>query len=310
MKKLLIYSFTILTALSVIVACRKNDNPTLPKGLVSVPELQFTKDATADAIIAAQTPDAFAGKFTLSLYFPSDKAPKNVDIMIIKNGVHSSAKLLKAGVTSFPATFTITGVQLKALFGASSLLGDSYDIGGTITTADGTVVPAFSAYQGAASYGSGLLSQGTTGPANTIYQPAAPTINYSAVCKFIMSDFGAVGAVVPFTVVSDGWADYAPGEPIGVTIVDATHFSFFYKTDGNPKPVVVTVDPATNQTSAVTGPIGSYSYLPTYGTWGVVNVPDAANALVFPCDLRFGVNVNFTSNGSAYTGGPIILKKS
>jgi len=311
MKKLLIYSFTILTVLSVVVACRKSDNPKLPSGMTSVPELQFTKDATADGIIAAQTPDAFAGKFTVSLYFSSDVAPKKVDLMIMKNSVHANAKLLLANVTTFPTTVTITGAQLKTLFGTSSVLGDSYDIGGTITTADGTVIPAFSTYEGAASYGSGLLSQGTTGAATTKYQPAAPTVNYSAVCKFTMTDYGAIGSTVPFTVVKDAWQDYLPGDIVPVTIVDATHFSFFYATDVSPKPVVVTVNPTTNATSAVTGPIGVYSFLAAYGTWGVVNVPDATNAVVSPCILQFGVNVNFTATGTGgtYTGGPIVLKK-
>lgn len=317
MKKLLIYSFAILTALSVIVACRKSDNPKLPSGLTSVPLLQFTKDATADAIIAAQVPDAFAGKFTVSLYFSTDVAPKSVDIMIIKNGVHASAKLLLANVTSFPTTVTITGAQLKTLFGTSSVLGDSYDIGGTITAADGTVIPAFSTYEGAASYGSGLLSQGTTGAANTKYKPAAPTVNYSAVCKFTMTDYGAIGAIIPFTVVKDGWGDYNPGDLVPVTIVDATHFSFYYATDPGPSkmPVVVTVNPTTNSTSAATGPIGTYVLqglsIAKYGTWGVVNVPDATNAVVSPCILQFGVNVNFTATGtgSTYTGGAIVLKK-
>lgn len=307
MKKLLIYSFAALTVLSmVMVACRKNDNPKLP-ALIRVPEPQFTKDATTDPVISVQNPDAFSAKFTVGLYFANDVAPKKMDIVIMKNGKRDSILLLKADVTTFPTTLTLTGAQLKAMYGYSSVLGSSYDIGANITTADGTVIPAFSPLQSAASYGSGLISQGTTGAANTPYPAAAPTINYTAICKFTMTDYGAIGSTVPFTVVKDEWNDYSAGATVPVKIIDATHMSFFYQPASNAQPIIITVDPNTNSTSVAKQIVGNYG--DGYGDYSATSTPTAFD-IVAPCDLTVGVSLVYSVSAGTFSGNyTIILKK-
>ncbi|WP_214073401.1 hypothetical protein [Mucilaginibacter sp. dw_454] len=307
MKKLISYTFIILTALCVVVACRKSDNPKL-KGLTEqVPEPQLTKDVTTDQVIAVQDPEAFNAKFTVGDYFPSETPPKSMDVVIIKNNDRTNQKVFKAGITSFPTTLTLTGADLKTLFGIETVLGDSYDIGVTITTKSGTVVPAFSAYSGAASYGPGVTSQGVTGAINDgPYGPATPQINYTAICKFDMAAYGVVGTSQDFTVVQDDWEDYAPGSVIPVKIIDATHLSFRYGTDKNPKDIVIAINPADNSTSVDKTDFGTYTGAP-YPDYFAASVPGSAN-VVKPCDLTVGVNLNITVSAGSYGNFILILK--
>src|SRR6185437_2491440 len=142
MKKLLTYT---LASLLLIVSCRKGDNPRLP-ALSQVPAALITADPTGDAtinVLSQATADAFNGKFKVDLYFPNGAKPAKFDIVIIKNGNAAIVKPLTAGVSTFPTTLTVTGVQLRTLFNAPIVLGDQFTIGANITTTDGKFYPAF-----------------------------------------------------------------------------------------------------------------------------------------------------------------------
>ncbi|RNL50550.1 hypothetical protein [Pedobacter jejuensis] len=290
MKKILIYLFT---SLIVISGCRKEDNPKIPV-LERVPLIQLTADKTGDATISALNPDAFNGKFSVSLFYPSDAAPSNIDIVVIKNGDATKVKTVQAGVKSFPTSIVLTGTMIKSLFGVSSVLGDSYTIGANVTTTSGKVYPAFS-----------TLGETNNGGISSI-AGSTPTISFAAVCQFKMTDYGAIGASVPFTVVTDEWQDYSAGQTIQVKIIDDTHLSFFYGTDVSVQPIVITVNPADNTTSAASVAYGGYGGAPIFTS---VSVAGSAANVVAPCDLTVAVRLAHTSPLGSYGSFTIKLKK-
>jgi len=293
MKKLLTYT---LASLLVIVSCRKGDDPKLPKS-VQVPAPLITVDPTGDATInvqTAQTADAFNGKFKVDLYFKDGAKPAKFDIVIVKNGDFANVKPVAANITSFPTTLSITGTQLRTLFGnAAIVLGDSFTIGANVTTTDGRFYPAFSTVS--AAYSSGILSA----------PGFSPAVTFSAVCQFHMTDYGAIGSTVPFTVVRDDWNDYAAGQTIPVTIIDATHLSFKYGAH-NPQPIVITVNPATNGTTVPKQVIGDYQ--DGFGNYSVNSVPGDPANFVFPCSLTVSVTLDFTVAAGDAGNYTIVLK--
>lgn len=290
MKKLLIYA---LVPLFLMVACRKTDNPKIP-ALDRVPLIQLTVDKTADATISALTPDAFSGKFTVSMFYPDDTNPSKVDIVVIKNGNKNNVKTVQVGLTSFPTTINLTGALIKSLFGVSSVLGDTYTLGSNITTADGKVFPAFS-----------TLGETNNGGISSI-AGSTPQITYAAVCQFKMTDYGAIGTSVPYTVIVDEWADYSAGQTVQVKIIDATHLSFVYGTDVSVNPIIITINPVDNTTSAASVVYGGYGGPPLFSAVSVAG--NAANA-VAPCDLTVGVRLAHTSPLGSYGSFTIKLKK-
>ena len=124
MKKLLLYTLLVVTAAT---GCRKNDNPKLPD-FTRVPLPSVTKDVTASVTISAAAPNTFNGKFVVDLFFKNDVKPAKLDIVIVKNGDNAGVKVLQAGLTTYPSTFTITGQQLNTLFGKAVVLGDKFDL--------------------------------------------------------------------------------------------------------------------------------------------------------------------------------------
>jgi hypothetical protein len=80
------------------------------------------------ATIAFSNQAAFSGKFKVALYFPDAIPPAKVDMVVRKNGQAANVKLYKAGITSFPTSFTVTAAEIATLFGTSTLaLNDTYD---------------------------------------------------------------------------------------------------------------------------------------------------------------------------------------
>lgn len=291
MKKLIIYSFL---SLIILAGCQKDENAKVPD-LAEIPLPLFTKDVTASLIISSETPDAFSAKFSVGLHYPGGVQPSKFDIVIRKNEDNASTKTFKANVTTFPSVVTLTGVQLKELFGTIAL-GDIFDIGADVTTADGKKYQAFP-ITGVA-YGTNVAN----------IAGAIPTARYEAVCPFKMTDYGAIGTTVPFTVEADGWADYPdPGTVIPVTIIDATHLSFFYGTDVNVKPIVITINPLDNSTKADKVAFGAYGDALIFSA---VSVDNSLSNAVYPCKLTVSVNLAFSaSNGGNYGTGVITLKK-
>jgi hypothetical protein len=301
MKKIILYSFSIFIALSAMVACRKSDNPRIPD-LERVPQPQLTVTSAGDATIAFQNPDAFKGVFTVGLYAPGDTPPAKMDIVVRKNGVNTNVKVFQADVTTFPTTLTVTGVQLKALFGAIAL-GDTYEFGANVTTQQGKVYPAFATdiVSGTTTVSRTQIGTGVTTQAN-----ATPTITFAAACKFTMTDYGAIGSTVPFTIVTDGWQDYAVGATINVTIIDATHLSFLYGAN-NAKPIIITVNPSTNATTVAKQVYGDYG--DSYGNYSVNSVANNAANLVTPCELAVSVRLTHSVSAGGFGDYTIKFKK-
>nr|WP_067056643.1 hypothetical protein [Mucilaginibacter sp. L294] len=288
MKKILMYS---LAAMLFMVSCRKSDNPKL-EGVIRVPLPKITIDKTGDLTISAKEPDAFAGKFDVGLVYPDDVKPAKVDIVVMKNDSVEIIKVLKADVSTFPTALTVTGVQLKQLFGESAAIGDSYQIGANITTTDGKLYPAFAKINGK------VVSLNNAGVGSL--NGSSPTITYSAVYQFHMEEYGAVGTTAPFTVTSNGWEE-DPVNGLGitgpttvpVTIIDDTHLSFVWGPASNPHTIIVTIDPLTNTTSVAKQVLGDYGapvWGGNYGNASITSVKNAANN-VTPGNL--GVSIHF-----------------
>ena len=294
MKKLLIYSFA---AMSLLASCTKSDNPKLPD-LAQVPPPLITVDASGDQTISAQDPTSFSGKFKVALYYPSAAKPKKFDIVVEKDGDPTNVKTLKSGVTSFPTDMTVTGAQLTTLFG-DIVLGNSFTIGANVTTQDGTVYPAFPT-SGAAAF-----------PAADFAAPGfSPTVTYSAVCKFIMTDYGAIGSTQTYNVIQDDW-DGEVGSPtpatVPVTIIDDTHLSFVF---GPAKAkVIITVNPIVNSVAVTKTVIGDYGDILPYGNVTMNDSPGASN-YVAPCDLIISINPEFTVSLGSFGNAQIVLQKA
>lgn len=289
MKKIIIYSVYVFSIAAFFTACTKDENGKLPE-LTRFPLPLVVKVAGSDQVIDAQTPNAFSGKYSVGLYFPTDAPPKKFDVVVIKNNDKTNVKVLKTDVTSFPTELTITGTQLATLFNAPIVLGDRFDIGVDVTTYTGAKFEAFPAVGNP--YAAGIAAQ----PGSSTF------VRYEAVCQY-----NPVVYQGPFEVVTDEWADYVPGDIVQLTMVDATHFSFKYLA-ADPRPIVVTVNPATN---AVTVPKQVYGsgYPPgwTFGNISAESVPSVEN-FVAPCAGTFSVVLKHTAAVS-FGEAKLVLKK-
>lgn len=290
MKKIIIFSLYFFAVAALFTACTKEGNGKLPE-LSNFPLPLVVKVAGSEQVISAQNPDAFAGKFTVGLYFPNDAPPKKLDVVIIKNNDKTNVKVLKTDVTTFPTELTITGTQLATLFNAPVVLGDKFDIGVDVTTYTGAKFEAFPVT--GASYAAGIAAQ-----------PGASTfVRYEAVCQYKPEDFQG-----DFEVITDEWADYQPGDIVQLTQIDATHFSFnFLAADA--QPIVVTVNPVTN---AVTVPKQVYgSGYPPGWTLGDISAESVASVdnFVAPCSGTFSVLLKHTVAAGTIGEFKLVLKK-
>jgi hypothetical protein len=290
MKKIIICSIYLFTVAAFIPACRKEDNPKLPE-LTRFPLPLVVKVAGTDQVISAQTPDAFSGKFTVGLYFPNDAPPKKFDVVVMKNDNKTNIKVIKADVTIFPTEITITGTQLATLFGAAIVLGDRFDISVDVTTYTGAKFEAFPVTGN--SYAAGIAAQ-----------PGASTfVRYEAVCQYVPTAYQGA-----FEVISDEWGDYAPGDIIQLTMVDATHFSFKYLADGA-LPIVVTINPNTNAVTVPRQVYGSgYGAGWPFGNLSAESVASTEN-FVAPCAGTFSVILKHTVAAGSFGEFKIVLKK-
>ena len=164
--------------------------------------------------------------------------------------------MLKTDITSFPTELTITGAQLATLFNAPIVLGDKFDIGVDVTTYTGEKFEAFPVVGN--SYAAGVAAQ-----------PGASTfVRYEAVCQYNPAAYQGT-----YEVVTDEWGDYAVGDNVQLTMIDATHFSFKFLAAGA-LPIVVTVNPITNAVTVAKQVYGS-GYPPgwPYGNISAESVP-------------------------------------
>jgi hypothetical protein len=289
MKQIKNYFLFSILELTAFAGCRKEDNPLLPD-LIRVPTPLITKDATTSQVIDAQNPDNFSGKFMVDLFFEDDVQPEKFDIVVIKNGDRANPKLLNT-VTTFPTTLTITGTQLKNLFGTPIVLGDRFDIGANIVIGGQT-----------------YLAFPTTGVAHAsgvAGQPGASTfIRYEAVCEFNPSIYAG-----DFEVVTDEWGDYNPGDIVQITPIDATSFSFKYPAD-DAEPIIIKVNPADNSVSVTKQVYGSgYGSSWAFGLISAESVPSIEN-FVAPCDGVVSVVLKHTVSAGNFGNFKIVLKKA
>jgi hypothetical protein len=289
MKKIIIFSLYLFSVATVFNSCRKEDNTKLPKGLARFPTPQLVKVAGSDQVISAVNPASFTGKFTVAMYFPSDVPPQKYDVVVIKNDDKTNVKLIQANVTTFPSTITVTGAQLLTLFGGTIALGDRFDFGADVTTAEGIKYEAFPVT--GASYAAGISAQ----------PGGSPILRYSAICQYDPNQYKG-----NFVVVTDEWADYVPGEVVTLTMVDATHFSFTYLA-ANPQQLVVTVNPD----NSVTVPKQVYgSGYPPGWTFGNISAQSVASAdnLVAPCEGTFAVHLSHSAGAIGFGSGHELIK--
>jgi hypothetical protein len=121
-----------LGAIIAFSGCTKDDGPIPSRVTINdVPVITTTIDPTGSQFITFSNMAAFSGKFKVDLYFPGATPPTKVDIVVRKsNGStvnNTNVKLYKAGVTSLPASYTITAAEIAALFGVAIALNDNYD---------------------------------------------------------------------------------------------------------------------------------------------------------------------------------------
>ena len=277
MKKIL-YNF--LAALILITGCRKEDNPILPDGLETAPIPQFKIDSAGDLSIPGQNPASFNGKFILDQYFPTDHSFKSFDVVVRKSGDNAAIKVLQENVTQLPASFTVTGEQLKTLFGAPIESTDFFDIGANVNLANGTKLEAFPA-DGMPVYAPNIATFPNLGPVS---------IQYGVFCNYDPSVYNG-----DFVVVQDDWQDYHPGDVVPVTQIDATHFSFEYAAL-DAQPIKVEVDPVTNVTSIADQYFGNYGA--GFGKFYIKSVASGNNT-VLPCQGVFSVVANIYSDEPA-----------
>jgi len=302
-----IRKINILLALSlgVMVAfssCTKDDGA-IPKdiAIAAVPTITTNIDATGSAAINLLNLAAFSGKFKVDNYFPGTANPSKVDIVVRKwNGASASnanVKVFKAGITTFPSTFTVTAAEIAALFGTAITLGDNYDFAPDIYVGD----RKFEAFP--------ITGNGTGAGLNG--QPFfGEFVRYSAICAYDPELYKG-----DFQVVSDAWADFAVGETVTLTKVDNTKFSFLDPYATAPlKPIVVTVNTGNNQVTIPRTSVGTdWAWaVGTYTGAFVETAGAATSSFVAPCDKTVTLNLNYGIDGGlTFSGGPykLVLRK-
>ncbi len=282
MKKNILFYFLIATAL--LAGCKKNDGP-IPEAYAPerVPAPLIVKDASGSASLDMTNLAGFNGKVRIGLYFPSDTPPLKFDIVIRKNNNNGNIKLLQAGVTTFPTTISLTAAQIATLFGAPIVLGDNYDIGADVYSQAGKKYEAFP-----------VIGLGYAAAFQPDHPGFSPSVRFSAACQYNAALYGSGN----YIVLQDDWADYNVGDIVQLTQIDATHISFKYVAN-SPLPIVITINPVTNVTSATKQQYGNYGG--AFGNWFAESVASPDN-IVLPCAKEIGIRLKHTSDGG-FTGG-------
>ena len=131
-----------LGAIMFFSSCSKDDGP-IPERITinDIPVITTDKDATGTANISLANQGAFTGKFKVDMFFPGATPPTKIDVVVRKNPstasiTNNNVKVFKAGITTFPSSFTITAAELSTLFGASLTLNEIYDFAPDIYVGD------------------------------------------------------------------------------------------------------------------------------------------------------------------------------
>ena len=294
MKKNLLYT---LIALSFLTGCDKNDGPVPEKYDLEtgIPQPQIVKNG-GNAALNWLDLAAFQGKYDLTgVYFPED-APSKMDVVIRKNGNNTNVKVIEAGVTTFPKSYTITAAQIATLFGAPLALNDNYDISADVYNKDGKKYEAFPNIGISTAVGT---ASGVAGQAL-----ASPSIRYSVICLYFPTLFGPIGSTSKFNITKDEWADpvdgWGPkanwGSTIDVTVVDATKLSFKSPVDGT-STIVLTINPTTNAITYTGQPYGDLKVGPLRidpaWTYGATTLTNLGTNSVAPCSKEITLNITY-----------------
>jgi hypothetical protein len=283
---------TFLGAILALSSCTKNDGPITNRVTINeIPAIQTKIDASGSQAIDLLNLASFNGKFTVSLYFADAKGPSKVDVVVRKNGSAANVKVFKAGVTTLPATFSVTSAELATLFGTPVALGDTYDFAPNIYIGD-RVFEAFPA-----------TGNGTG--AGVIAMPGFSEFSrFAAICAYDPAIYQG-----NFVVVSDGFGDFTPGEVVPITKIDNTSFSFIDPYVTNPLPIIVKVNTLNNQLSVTKQKIGNAFTWQLAYTNPNVAVTASASSFVAPCSKTITLAIAYTVDQGSFGTYNLVLRK-
>jgi hypothetical protein len=295
MKKYNLFHFIMTGLLSVFMfaSCNKDDGP-IKKSVLdiidAVPVISTNIEASGSQAINLLNLSAFAGKFTVSQFFAGSTPPEKVDVVVRKNGGTGTAvKVFKAGVTSFPVTYTVTTADLTALFGAPAL-GDRFDFSVDI-------------YAGGKKFEAFPVGGVSSGPGPAGMPGYNEFVRFAVICAYDPAIFEGT-----FRVVDDEWDEFQPGQLVTVTRVSNNQFSIKWDcatcTVNNPTPVTFTVNTANNGVSIdPRQQMGaSYSWNTSYGKAYIQVSANAASSFVEPCDARITIAGAYSVDAGSFSG--------
>jgi hypothetical protein len=299
---------TFFTAAIIFFSGCGKDDGALPDrvSVIDVPTVTTNLDPTSPTIINvlnSTTAATFSGKFSVSNYFPGATPPTIVDIVVRKTNFHpdtnpngvvdnSNVKLFKAGVASLPANFTVTAAEIATLFGTAIQAYDNYDFAPDLYVGD----RKFEAFPAT---GTGV---GTGHAGHPLFGEFA---RFSALCQDANFHGGN------FVVVSDAFPNgFTAGQPVTITRVSATTFSFQFANVTSPTNVTFTLATATGRVSVVKTKIGNaFTWDPTQANPSVT-VSSAATNFLEPCAGIINLNITYASDQKLFPGTYLLkLKK-
>ncbi len=288
-------SILLAVSLGAIIAfsgCKKDDGAIRSNVTINdIPTITTSVDASGSQAIDLLNIGSFSGKFKIDLFFPGATPPTKVDIVVRKNASNTNLKVFKAGVTTFPTTYTITAADIATLFGTAVALGDSYDFAPDIYVGD----RKFEAFP-AVGAGSGA------GPvAQPLYSEFA---RFSAICAYDQAIYQGV-----FNVVSDGFGDFSPGEAVTITKISNTSFSFIDPYVTGSLPIIVNVNTLNNQLSITKQKIGNAFVWNLGYTNPNMAVAASASSFVAPCSKTITLSITYTVDQGSFGAYTLILKK-
>ena len=266
--------------------CRKEDNPKVPD-ITKVPVPLLTLDPTSDIKISGIKPEAFQAKFTVDVYFKNGELPKQLDLVVVKNGDAANVKTVLANITSWPVEYSVTGQELIDLFGEPISPGDAFEFSTDITTQSGLKFIAFP-LAGGNPFAPGIYNM----------PGSSPLLRFAAPCPFDVEAYKG-----SFVIQRDDWGEYSNGEKIDITFEDDTHLSFKYKAD-DPIPIIMQIDTATNAVTVNMQKYGSYSGEDFF----VESIP-GDDSSVDPCTTSISVNLHHSTAAGTFDG-IIIMQKN
>lgn len=295
MKKYSLYNLIIAGIVSVLAlaSCNKDDGP-IKKSILdiidNVPVISTNIEASGSQAIDLLNLNTFQGKFTISQYFAGSTPPEKVDVVVRKNGATGTAvKVYKAGVTSFPVTYTVTAAELQTLFGAP-VLGDRYDFSVDI-------------YAGGKKFEAFPVGGVSSGPGPAGMPGYGEFVRFAVICAYNPSIFEGT-----FVVVDDEWDEFQPGQLVTVTRIGNNQFSITWNcatcTVNNPTAVTFTVNTANNGVSVdPRQQMGaSYNWNVGYGKAYIQVAANAATSYVEPCDRRITIAGAYSVDAGSFGG--------